>query len=235
MAEGYRVEKPEPEFYFHFELARRLGPDDLAILRRKLNELAKEAFAKFHPDVKLEFDVNLETGSIRGWIRVRKKTLAAILIATGSFLSHYGAIRSGAQTLWEDVTWVWDDIKPQVKQAVERAAGIKELVRTERRRGAVARLDQLIMQYQHREVSYDEYMAEATAVLKKISESPERAEIISAPREYMNARRVDWQALAGRIPGVPRDPKAPGDAKPRNGAATLADDERRRRKQGDRR
>jgi hypothetical protein len=234
MAEGYRVEKPEPEFYFHFEIARRFDRDDLGDLRRKLNKIAKEAFAEFHPDVELKFDINLEAGSIQGWIRVKKKTLIAILIGTGAFLSQYGSIRSGAQSLWEDITWVWDNVKPRVEHVVDQTLGIQERIRTERRRGAVARLDQLIVQYQQQEISYDEYMSEATAVLKKINESPDRAEIIPALREYMDARQANWQALADRVPGVPRDPQPPRNGGPRDDAAILSGDHRRRRQQGGR-
>ncbi len=229
MPEGYRVEKPEPEFYFHFQVADRLQPDDLAGLRRKLNRIAKEAFAEFHPDIELEFDIDLETGSIRGWIRVKKKTLIAILIGTGAFLSQYGSIRSGAQSLWDDVTWVWDNVKPRVEQVVDQSVGVQERIRTERRRGAVARLDQLIVQYQQQELSYDEYMAEATAVLKKINESPERDELIPALREYMDARQVDWSALANDVPDVPSDPRSrPGN--PHVDAADLNDRRRGRRR-----
>lgn len=234
MPSGYRVGKPEPEFYFHFELGRPITEQEIARLTGDLQRIAGSAFNERFAglDVEFEFEVDLETGSIRGWIRVKKRTLAAILIGTGAFLSQYGSIRSGAQSLWEDMTWVWDNVKPRVEQLVDQTAGVQERIRTERRRGAVARLDHLIVQYQHGEISYDEYMAEAVAILEKIQQSPDREQIIPALREYMDARNVDWERLARNVPQVPGDPAPPPNTPP-PGAAILPGDHNRRRREED--
>ena len=233
MAKGYRIEKPEPEFYFHFELMRPIAEHEWVAIREKLQQIARTAFREAFSglDVELEFDVDLERGSIRGWIRSKKKVVAAILITLANAMIQYDNLRSGLDRLHDDVTAAWTFTKAQVDTYMDSEYGIEQRIRTERRVGAVARLDHLIGRYQRGDIAYDEYIAEATAVLEKIQQSPERDEIIHALREYMDARQVNWQALAERVPGVPRDPQPPRDDGQRNDAAILTDDERRRRRQ----
>ncbi len=152
----------------------------------------------------MQFEIELETGSVRGWIRTSRKTVAGFLVATGVFLSQYGSIKSGAQTLWEDVTWVLETVEENVEQHFGDEYGIRDHIRTELRIGAIARLDRLIYEYQQGQISQADYMAEATAVLTRIQESEDREELISALVTYINARYGDelWRGLIRDIADV---------------------------------
>lgn len=233
MAKGYRIEKPEPEFYFHFELRRPVAEHEWETVERDLHRIASTVFTgQFASlDAAIEFEIDLESGSIRGRIRATAKVVKSILVA----LALIGGAHQGGKLVWDLSTDALTGVKASVEQYFETTHGVADTIRTERRRGAVARLDYLINEYQQGQITYNEYMAEATAVLEKISVSPGRAEIIPALREYMDARKVNWQALTERVPGVPRNPRPPRNRGPHNDAAILSGAERRRRKKGGRR
>ncbi len=205
----FRVARIEPEFYFHFKTSKSLDYSDLDKLNNQLEIISKQAFGEFYPDIKVDFDINLELGSIRGWIRLDKKALAGILIGTGVFVSQYGSLRSGAETIWDDFTWVLDHIKASVETTVDRDAGIETQIRTERRRGAVARLDRLIYNYQHGDISEEEYWMEATAILRAIQHSDDQNEILPALSEYARAKDEGWQELFDRIASDSNNPRPP--------------------------
>jgi hypothetical protein len=230
MAKGYRVEKPEPEFYFHFELGRPISEREWDKVEGDLRRIAQAAFKEHFPesDISFEFEIDLEGGSIRGRIRATGKVVKQILV----WLALLGGAHQAGKLVWDCSTDALTEVRTHVEQYFASTHGIQDTIRTERRRGAVARLDRLINEYQQGQITYDEYMAEATAVLEKINESPDRAEIIPALREYMDAHQVNWQALAGHIPSVPREPQLPKDQRSRPDAALL-DNQRRRELQGE--
>lgn len=235
MAKSYRIQRPEPEFYFHFELKRPIAEHEWEAIRDKLQQIAQAAYGETFSDlaVELEFVVDLERGSILGWIRSKRNVIAAILVTLTNAMIQYDNLRSGMDRFHDDITAALTFAKGQVDTYLDTEYGIEQRIRTERRVGAVGRLDHLIGRYQRGDITYTEYMSEATAVLEKIQQSPERDEIIPALRAYLDARQVDWQALAERIPEVPHDPQPPRSDGPHNDAAILTDDQRRRRLSGE--
>ena len=231
MPRGYRVGKPEPEFYFHFELGRPIAEQEWETIAADLQRIAVSAFEERFADldIRFEFEIDLEHGSIRGRIRATAKVVKKILVG----LALYAGAYQGGSLLWDQSTDALTCVRTEVEEYFQRFHGVTETVRTERRRGAAARLDHLIVQYQQREVSYDQYMAEAVAILEKIQQSPERDEIIPALREYMDARNVDWQRLASNVPRDPQAPPPPADTPPARDAAVPPAHVSRRRREED--
>lgn len=241
MARGFRVGKVEPEFYFHFELRRRLSKNDLTKLKAALRKVASSAFREAYPEVELQFEIDLETGSIRGWIRVGTKTVVGILVGTTAFFSQYGSIKSGAQAFWEDATRLLETVKESVEQHIGGEYGIRDHIRTECRKGAIARLDELINARQKKQIIHVAYMAEATAILSRISESEDRKELVSAVVRYIDTRYpkfFPWQSLgqfvgADLFPGTGRPPRPRVPLRrPRPDAAILKRRKRRKGKKG---
>lgn len=236
MAKDFQVGRVEPEFYFHFKLRRRLSENELPELEAALRKIARSAFRQAYPEVDLQFEIELETGSVRGWIRTSGKTVAGFLVATAAFLSQYGSIKSGAQALWEDVTWVLETVEENVEQHISSEYGIREHIHTERRIGAIARLDELITARQNGQMGEEEYLAEATAVLAKIQESEDSKELISALVTYINARYGDelWRGLIRDIADVSRGTTERGlpkrEQSPHGPRRETPDDKRRRRR-----
>lgn len=239
MARGFRVGKVEPEFYFHFELQRRLSKNDLTKLKAALRKVASSAFREAYPEVELQFEIDLETGSIRGWIRVGTKTVVEILVVTAAFFSQYGSIKSGVDAFWKDVTWALKTVKESVEQHIGGEYGIRDHIRTERRKGAIARLDELIHAYQNHEIGHDEYLAEATAVLAKIAESEDRDDLIPALRQYIDARYGDqfnWEGLSQIVASTGAGEHNPNQQQPPKHPrpdAVLPDADRRRKRKED--
>src|SRR5690606_7329804 len=124
-----------------------------------LRRLAQDAFKKHFAelDVSFEFEIDLERGSIRGRIRTTGRVIARAL----KVMVVVATVGQSAEYLWDRTTGSLTTLEAQVEQYFEVTHGVADTIRTERRRGAVARLDHVINMFQQGQITYDEYMAEA--------------------------------------------------------------------------
>ncbi|OWY71565.1 hypothetical protein B7486_07710 [cyanobacterium TDX16] len=230
----FRITTIYPEFYFHVQVAKFPRANKRNALRKALRLLATQAVAKFYPTVHVEIRVELEGGSLKAWITVKRATALAILTA---FLN-YGEIRQSFDYAMQDIGRVLTFIRNGLEPTLH-PYGLRETIRTERRKGAIARLDELINAYQNQQISHVQYLAEATAVLKKIAESEDRKDVIPALRKYIDAHYGDnfrWGHLAQLVASTSdehsKHPHGPQSLPkhPRPDAALSNDDKRRKRK-----
>ena len=233
MVSNYRIGKIEPEFYFHFQLKKSVLDREWETIKTDLRRLALEAFKEqfANLDVVFEFEVDLQRGTVKCWIRLKKKVLVALFI-TFTPMIFYDNVRSSIDRVYDDFSIVLTFTKEKVESYMTDKYGIEERIRTERRVGAIGRLDRLIGRYQRGELSHDKYIAEATAILEKINLSSERDEIIPPLRQYMEMRGVNWPKLANVVPGIPYQPQPTKKQPSLPDAVILNDKDKRRRQQG---
>jgi hypothetical protein len=213
MINAVRVQPVSPELYFHFEVRSKVGRESLATLQKELERVAEIAFAKKFPGLEIELEVVLKRGSIKGWIRADKKTTLKVIGYAAGAIIGYGELREGADYVWKDVNWALDNVRIAVRDYfdAEPNGGVTN-IRTERRIGAIAQLDQVIERYQKRQISYEAYMAKATAILEKIAADPERNEIIAGLTQYIDARygsEFGWNELVARLPPIAPPSESP--------------------------
>ena len=226
MGKGYRIERVAPELYFHFKVKKRITERQYEEIARDLKKLARAAFRESFSklDVQFEFEIDLEQGSIRGRIRASSRVVVRILQG----LALLGGVVAGGQIVWNQSTDALSWLKTEVQEYFEDKYDLSEQIRTERRRGAIARLDHVIARFQEGELTHDEYIDEATAILESIQQSPQRDEIIPALRQYLDSRNVNWEQLAAQLPHNPARPNDPDYQLRMPPAAILRTDERRR-------
>lgn len=156
MARRYRIQKIDPEFYFHYELRDRISANEFELIRRNLRKLARAAFAEKFSDIELSFEITLEPGSICGWIKAHPKVIGKILPLL-NLMTKYDELRSGVDRLYDDIAWGLTVTKNAVEHYFDDEHGLVGRIHSERRCGAIAQLDKLIGQYQRQEISYSSH------------------------------------------------------------------------------
>lgn len=202
------------DFYFRVP---SMPPEELEAFSSKLFDIWEARVAQEVPLNDYALALEIEEGSIKGSGKV-----LATLIAVGGFLSHYGSISQGIETLHGHVVF-------SGRFLTERAHGLLGADKPEptvrKRSGTLGQLQRLFVKIQRGEMSADEAIAEAEQLLgpetasapdfiQQLSESFRDARI--QPKQMFLAEDGELCEPAGSAPSkrsIPR-PLTPRPAAP---------------------
>lgn len=175
----------EPELYYHALTNQTINAENRDQLAQKVRELTVNAFREIY-GFDVDVEVTVKDGSIKLWIAIS---------AVVAFLSTYGSIRSGAETLFKDIRYVFSWVANQIGN--DNRIGPE--ISVQRRLGVIGRIDQALYEWENEQISRKECTDRLMHLFELVDQAPNRSELIQALVDYVDIRyggQFRWDQLA---------------------------------------